>query len=446
VGLELAIGLAIALALAKQRWARDLTRSMLLAPMFITPIAVGLIFRFLLNDQIGAIPHLLQAVGVDYDFFGQARRYSRWPSSTCWQWTPFMVLLLLAGLESIPREPLEAARVDGARGWYVLRRVDAATAGAGTRGGDPAALSGRDEGLSSTCSRPPVAGPEPRPRRCSTSCTRPEFSSFRLGSASSMAFIVLLLVLTVIVVAFPAGWTRPSSHEDSRTRPSAALRCSGRRASRCCSPWCGSRWPASKPLSNSMIHSCCRSPRRWTGGATCCRRASRRGGRSAIVALACVAISVVVGSMGAYAIARYRAGGTATRFGMLAAQVLPPAVLVFPFLTMAYAPAAQRHPGPRDLRAPEFRSARGHLVPDRFFEAVPQSLEEQAQVDGFTRFQAFRLVVLPRCSRHGGRGHLRLHLSWNDLFYGLILAPGKAAILPVAIAGFTPSVACRSAR
>ena len=60
-------------------------------------------------------------------------------------------------------------------------------------------------------------------------------------------------------------------------------------------------------------------------------------GRSALVALVTVGISVVVGSMGAYAIARFRAGGTLTRFGMLAAQVLPPAVLVFPFLTMAYA-------------------------------------------------------------------------------------------------------------
>ena len=67
VGLELVIGLAIALALQKQRWAKDLTRSMLLAPMFITPIAVGLIFRFLLNDQLGAIPHLLHSIGLDYD-------------------------------------------------------------------------------------------------------------------------------------------------------------------------------------------------------------------------------------------------------------------------------------------------------------------------------------------------------------------------------------------
>ncbi len=97
VGLELLIGLAIALSLQKQRWASDLTRSMLLAPMFITPIAVGLIFRFLLNDQIGAIPHLLHAIGVDYDFFGPGRALFTLAFIDVWQWTPFMVLLLLAG-------------------------------------------------------------------------------------------------------------------------------------------------------------------------------------------------------------------------------------------------------------------------------------------------------------------------------------------------------------
>jgi len=201
VGLELVIGLAIALALQKQRWARDLTRSMLLAPMFITPIAVGLIFRFLLNDQIGAIPHLLQAVGVDYDFFGPGKALFTLALIDVWQWTPFMVLLLLAGLESIPREPLEAARVDGARGWYVLRRVTLPLLApvlvvaillrcldamkvfeyvfATTRGGP---------------------GTETQTLQYFVYQTGIQF--FRLGSASSMAFIVLLLVLTIIVVAF----------------------------------------------------------------------------------------------------------------------------------------------------------------------------------------------------------------------------------------------------
>ena len=160
-------------------------------------------------------------------------------------------------------------------------------------------------------------------------------------------------------------------------------------------------------------------------------------GRSALVALVTVGISVVVGSMGAYAIARYRAGGTLTRFGMLAAQVLPPAVLVFPFLTMAYALRLT------DTLLPVIFSHLSFVLPVvawfliGFFEAVPRSLEEQAQVDGFGRFAAFRLVVLPQVLPGiGAAAIFGFTLSWNDLFYGLILAPGKAAILPVAIAGF----------
>lgn len=160
-------------------------------------------------------------------------------------------------------------------------------------------------------------------------------------------------------------------------------------------------------------------------------------GRSALVALVTVGISVVVGSMGAYAIARFRAGGAATRFGMLAAQVLPPAVLVFPFLTMAYSLRLT------DTVVPVIFAHLSFVLPVvtwfliGFFEAVPRSLEEQAQVDGFTRFQAFRIVVLPQVYPGiGAAAIFGFTLSWNDLFYGLILAPGKAAILPVAIAGF----------
>ena len=148
--------------------------------MFITPIAVGLIFRFLLNDQIGAIPRLLQAIGVDYDFFGPGRALFTLAFIDVWQWTPFMVLLLLAGLESIPREPLEAARVDGARGWYVLRRVTlpllapVLVVAILLRCLD--AMKVFEYVFATT-----RGGPGPRRRRCSTSCTRPEFSSSGSG-------------------------------------------------------------------------------------------------------------------------------------------------------------------------------------------------------------------------------------------------------------------------
>jgi multiple sugar transport system permease protein len=201
VSLELLIGLAIALSLQKQRWASDLTRSMLLAPMFITPIAVGLIFRFLLNDQIGAIPRLLQAVGVDYDFFGPDRALFTLAFIDVWQWTPFMVLLLLAGLESIPKEPLEAAKVDGAGGWYVFRRVTlpllapVLVVAILLRSLD--AMKVFEYVFATTRGGP---GTETQTLQYYVYQTGIQF--FRLGSASSMAFVVLLVVLTIIVVAF----------------------------------------------------------------------------------------------------------------------------------------------------------------------------------------------------------------------------------------------------
>ncbi|MGH3643149.1 MAG: carbohydrate ABC transporter permease [Mycobacterium sp.] len=201
VVLELLIGLALALALQKQRWASDLTRSMLLAPMFITPIAVGLIFRFLLNDQIGAIPRLLQAVGVDYDFFGPDRALFTLAFIDVWQWTPFMVLLLLAGLESIPKEPLEAARVDGAGGWYVFRRVTlpllapVLVVAILLRALD--AMKVFEYVFATTRGGP---GTETQTLQYFVDQTGIQF--FRLGSASSMAFVVLLVVLTIIVVTF----------------------------------------------------------------------------------------------------------------------------------------------------------------------------------------------------------------------------------------------------
>lgn len=160
-------------------------------------------------------------------------------------------------------------------------------------------------------------------------------------------------------------------------------------------------------------------------------------GRSIFVGVITVGISVIVGSMGAYAIARFKAGGSATKFGVLAAQVLPPAVLVFPFLSMAY---TLRLNG--TLIAVIF-SHLSFVLPVvtwfliGFFSSVPASLEEQARVDGLTRFQAFRKVVLPQVYPGiGAAAIFGFTLSWNDLFYALILAPGGSQTLPVAIAGF----------
>ncbi len=123
VSIELILGIAIAAALVKQKRWVNITRSVLISPMFIAPIAVGLMFRFLLNGQSGAISKTLAALGIDHDFFGSGNVLYTLVGMDVWQWTPFMVLLMLAGMLSMPTAPLEAARVDGAGALYRLRRV-----------------------------------------------------------------------------------------------------------------------------------------------------------------------------------------------------------------------------------------------------------------------------------------------------------------------------------
>jgi ABC-type glycerol-3-phosphate transport system permease component len=159
--------------------------------------------------------------------------------------------------------------------------------------------------------------------------------------------------------------------------------------------------------------------------------------RSAIIGVITVAVAVVVGSMGAYAISRSRHRSAPMRFAILASTVLPPSVLVFPLLAIA----VRLH-----LNDSLLIVVAAHLtfvVPIvtwfmvSFFDGVPRELEEQATIDGYGRFAAFRLVVLPSVLPGlGAAGLLAFMFSWNDLFYALILAPGNSRTLPVAIAGF----------
>lgn len=124
VFLEFVFGFALALLLHRRVRMKNFFRSVLLTPMFITPVAVGLIFRYMLNSEFGIIPYFLKFLGLKVDFFATS------PLALfsivfidVWQWTPFIMLLLLAGLESLPREPFEAARVDGASAWFTFRKV-----------------------------------------------------------------------------------------------------------------------------------------------------------------------------------------------------------------------------------------------------------------------------------------------------------------------------------
>jgi multiple sugar transport system permease protein len=201
VTFELIIGLTLALALQSQKWFKNFTRSFLLAPMFITPIAVGLMFRFFLNDQLGAIPYYLNQIGLSYDFFGSGRALVSLAFIDVWQWTPFMVLLLLAGLESIPKQPVEAARVDGANRFYIFRRVTLPMlspiliVAVLLRGLD--ALKVFEYVYATT-----RGGPGIETKTIQYLTYQTGISYYRLAEASAMAFILLVIVLGVIILLF----------------------------------------------------------------------------------------------------------------------------------------------------------------------------------------------------------------------------------------------------
>ncbi len=123
--LELLLGLGVALLLNEEFRGRNPARVLLMLPMAATPVAVSYMWRIMYNPTLGLINHFLRIVHLP-QWAGIFDMSTAMPSVIIvdvWQWTPFMALIILAGLMSLPREPLEAAEVDGASFlqsfWYI---------------------------------------------------------------------------------------------------------------------------------------------------------------------------------------------------------------------------------------------------------------------------------------------------------------------------------------
>ncbi|MEX0625572.1 MAG: sugar ABC transporter permease [Chloroflexota bacterium] len=125
VAIQTVLGVAIALLLDQKLKFTAVATTLLLIPLALAPAVVGLLFSSLLSGSLGPINYWLDAIGLPApSWLGDAR----WalPSVILvdtWQWTPFMILLTLAGLRSLPQEPIEAAVVDGAGSWQRFRFV-----------------------------------------------------------------------------------------------------------------------------------------------------------------------------------------------------------------------------------------------------------------------------------------------------------------------------------
>jgi multiple sugar transport system permease protein len=125
VFLELVLGLAIAVYLHREFVGRGIVRTVMLLPMVSTPVAVALIWVIMFNPSLGILNYLLSLVGLKpLLWLGHPR--TALPSlifMDIWKWTPFMVLILHAGLQSLPLTPFEAALIDGASRWQLFRYI-----------------------------------------------------------------------------------------------------------------------------------------------------------------------------------------------------------------------------------------------------------------------------------------------------------------------------------
>jgi len=116
LSLEIVLGLLIAVYLNKEFKGSNFVQTIYIFPFAATPVAIALIWRIMLNPQIGALNYFLSLIGLPP---------SLWISSAktvilslvlvdVWKWTPMITLIVLAGLKSLPKDPYEAAVIDGA--------------------------------------------------------------------------------------------------------------------------------------------------------------------------------------------------------------------------------------------------------------------------------------------------------------------------------------------
>jgi multiple sugar transport system permease protein len=116
VAAETVLAVAMALLFNREFWGRGLLRTLAILPMVATPTAIALVFVMMYHPTLGVANYLVSLIGLApfrWTYSSQTALYAL-ALVDVWQWTPLIMLIALAGLASLPREPYEAAHLDGA--------------------------------------------------------------------------------------------------------------------------------------------------------------------------------------------------------------------------------------------------------------------------------------------------------------------------------------------
>lgn len=125
--IQLTLGMLIALLLDQDRPGYGLLRALMTLPLVVPPAVTGMMFLLMMDGSFGWISQNLYMLGLlspqNPILATGSTALAGVLLADIWQWTPFMVLIMLAGLRSLPKEPYEAAAIDGANAWQMFRRL-----------------------------------------------------------------------------------------------------------------------------------------------------------------------------------------------------------------------------------------------------------------------------------------------------------------------------------
>lgn len=120
--LETVLGVAIALLLNRSSLVGRIFERVLILPLMIAPVIAGVLWKLMFNPQFGILNHVL-GLGSTFDWLSETHAIYSVVLVDVWIFTPFVAVLVLAGIRSLPKEPFEASAVDGAGWFYMFRRL-----------------------------------------------------------------------------------------------------------------------------------------------------------------------------------------------------------------------------------------------------------------------------------------------------------------------------------
>lgn len=201
VGIEFVLGMLLALLLNHDLRGKNIMRALILLPMMCTNVVIGLTWRLLLNYEFGLVNYYLGVLGIE-SIEWLSKPAVALPAVILvdvWNTTSFVALMLLAGLQALPDEPFEAARIDGASGWQSFTHLTLPL----LRQTILVALLWRvidTFRIFDVIYLLTAGGPARATETVSIYVYRYGFQSFNLGYASAASYIMILIMLIIAAV------------------------------------------------------------------------------------------------------------------------------------------------------------------------------------------------------------------------------------------------------